>query len=119
MRRAHHGLEVYERSIRLVKSIYALSTQLPADEKFGLTSQLRRAAVSIPSNIAEGAARGSDKEFIRFLYVARGSLSEIETQLRIAAELGFITPDTNLATNIDQLFAKLGALINSLKARHA
>lgn len=119
MRRAHHGLEVYERSIRLVKLIYAQSSQLPADERFGLTSQLRRAAVSVPSNIAEGAARGSDKEFIRFLYMARGSLSEIETQLRIAAELGFITPDAHLEAEINPLFAKLGALINSLKARHA
>ncbi|MGK0286095.1 MAG: four helix bundle protein [Salibacteraceae bacterium] len=86
----HKDLEVWKRSIDLVVSIYDLTKVFPDGEKYGLTSQMRRAAVSIPSNISEGAGRSSTKEFIRFLDIATGSLSELETQLIIVIRLGFI-----------------------------
>ena len=87
--KTHKDLDVWKLSIQLVKDIYQLTSKFPSEEKFGLVAQIRRAAVSIPSNIYEGAARNSDKDYIRFLYISLGSLSEIETQLIIAEELGF------------------------------
>ena len=85
-------------------------------EKYGLISQLRRAAVSVPSNIAGGAARGSRKEFVQFLTVVRGSLSEIDTQLRIAANLGLSFDATVLLTEVENVQAALGSLIKSQRA---
>ena len=82
-------LIVWQKSILLVKQIYKLTSVFPADEKFGLISQLRRAAVSIPSNIAEGQARRTTGDFIHFVSNAEGSVAEVETQLIIAAELSF------------------------------
>ena len=82
-------LDVWKKSIEFVESIYKATAKFPDEERFGLTNQLRRAAISIPSNIAEGSARQSDKEFIRFLFIAYGSSAEIETQLIIAKNLGF------------------------------
>ena len=78
--RSHEKLDVWKRSIDLVVSVYRLTENFPSEEKFGLTSQIRRASVSIPANIAEGAARESDKEFVRFLSIAQGSTSEVETE---------------------------------------
>ena len=86
----HKDLEVWKKSMDLVESIYTLTQRFPEAEKFGLTSQMRRSAVSIPSNIAEGAARKGDKEFLHFLYISLGSLSELETQYLIATRLEFI-----------------------------
>lgn len=86
----HTDLEVWKKSIELVKLIYKLTEKFPAKEQFGLVSQIRRAAVSIPSNIAEGSARSSHKDAIRFVDIALGSLSELETQLIIAKELVFV-----------------------------
>lgn len=82
-------LEIWNRSIELTKSVYGLSKNFPDDERFGLTSQIRRAVVSIASNIAEGAGRNSDKEFNQFLGIAVGSMHEVETQLIISKELVF------------------------------
>ena len=87
--KTHKDLDVWKLSIQLLKDIYQLTSKFPSEEKFGLVVQIRRAVVSIPSNIPEGAARNSDKDYIRFLYISLGSLSEIETQLIIAEELGF------------------------------
>ena len=87
----HKDLEVYKLSLTLVENIYKLTQSFPASENFGLTSQLRRASISLPSNIAEGSSRGSTKDFIRFLNIASGSLAEIETQLVIAERIGYIT----------------------------
>lgn len=81
MKRAHHGLMVWQEGMELVSNIYSLTKDFPPEEMYGLTSQLRRASVSVPSNIAEGAVRASNKEFIYFLNVARGSLSEIVSEL--------------------------------------
>ena len=86
----HKDLDVWKKSMDLVETIYKLTQAFPDSEKFGLTSQMRRAAVSIPSNIAEGAARKGDKELIHFLHIALGSLSELETQYLIAIRLAFI-----------------------------
>lgn len=86
----HKDLDVWKKSMDLVETIYKLTQKFPESEKFGLTSQMRRAAVSIPSNIAEGSARKGDKELIHFLHIALGSLSELETQYLIAVRLVFI-----------------------------
>lgn len=79
--------------MELAKAVYKASSSFPANEKFGLTSQINRSAVSVPSNIAEGAGRGSDKEFNQFLNIALGSAFELETQLLLAQAFGFINED--------------------------
>ena len=86
-------LIVWQKARVLVKSIYSISTQLPPEEKFGLTSQIRRCAVSIPSNIAEGASRTSNKEFAHFLEIAYGSSFELETQLLLCVDIDFLSKD--------------------------
>ena len=101
----------------LVKTVYAQTTDFPKTELYGLTSQMRRSAVSVPSNIAEGAARETTPEFLRFLYIARGSLAELETQLLIAHALGYIDNAESLKAEIYQVSALLDGLIRSLKAR--
>ena len=92
----HKDLDVWKKSMDLVVLIYDLTSKFPSDERFGLTSQMRRAAVSIPSNIAEGAARKSNKEFLQFLSIALGSLSELETQYILSKRLHFITDHEGL-----------------------
>ena len=83
--RNHKDLEVWKKSMDLVSNIYKITESFPNKEIYGLTNQIRRSAVSVPSNIAEGAARSSKKEFIQFLYIALGSLAELETQMIIAS----------------------------------
>ena len=85
----HKNLEVWKHSIDFVADIYNISKQYPKEEMYGLTNQIRRAAVSIPSNIAEGAARNGNKEFIQFLYISLGSCVEVETRLTITRKLGY------------------------------
>ena len=87
--KAHHRLQVWKRSIDYVVEIYDLTAGFPKEGLYGLTNQMRRAAVSIASNIAEGAGRGSKKEFGRFLSIAQGSAAELKTQLIIAEKLGY------------------------------
>ena len=113
--RRHHDLKVWCDALDLVEAIYRITSSFPTDERFGLTSQLRRAAVSVPSNIAEGSARRTRAELLQFLYVARGSLAEIETQIQIARRLGYLAADDHLDDLLDRTFARLGALLNSLK----
>ena len=98
----------------LTKAIYELTASFPKEEQYGLTSQMRRAAVSIPSNIAEGAGRGSNKEFRQFVMIARGSLSELETQLLLAQDLGFTDTITEHLESIQKLFRILAGLTRSL-----
>ena len=107
----------WQEAIRLVKLIYELTANFPKHEVFALVSQMRRASVSVPSNIAEGAGRSSDKEFIQYLNIARGSLSELETQYIIAKELGYIADHDDLREKMDTLFALLGGLIKHLKSK--
>ncbi len=95
-------LLIWKKSRVFCAEIYAITSSFPNDEKFGITNQLRRAAVSIPSNIAEGSSRNSNKDFSRFLEIAIGSAYEIETQLLIASDLGFVKSD-KLETIIEQL----------------
>lgn len=115
--RKHHELQVWQESITLVKKIYEITSRFPKEEIYSLTSQMRRAAVSIPSNIAEGAARNSDKEFLQFLYIARGSLSEVETQMIIAKELNYLKGLEEIQPLLDKIFGLIGGLIKSLRGR--
>ena len=97
----YRDLKVWQQGIDLVEQVYARTASFPSEEKFGLTAQVRRAAVSIPSNIAEGWGRGSTKDYMHFLRIARSSLLEVETQLIIAHRLGYIEEET-LHTVLDQ-----------------
>jgi len=115
--RKHQELRVWQQAMDLVEQIYQVTVLFPDDERFGLTSQMRRAAVSVPSNISEGAARGSDKDFIRFLFIARGSLSEIETLLLIAQRLSYIQDVTTIIELMHQVSGLLGGLIRHLQNR--
>ena len=115
--RPHHELRVWQDAMELVTRIYSVTNTFPADERYGLTSQIRRASVSVPSNIAEGAARGGRKEFIHFLIISRGSLSELDTQLRIAMNLGYVTDIDSLLADVERLQAALGALMKSQRDR--
>ncbi|NLD81896.1 MAG: four helix bundle protein [Smithella sp.] len=117
MKRAHHDLKVWQEAMDLVKMIYQSSSSFPESENFGLTSQIRRAAISVPSNIAEGAARTSDKEFLQFLSISRGSLSEVETQMLISRNLGYLENPDHVMEQIDKVFGLLGGLIKSLRER--
>lgn len=86
-------LEVWKKSRELVKDIYVVTREFPKEEIYSLTSQVRRAAISIPSNIAEGVARNHDKETLQFLYIARGSIYELETQIYLAVDINYIDND--------------------------
>lgn len=89
----HKKLKVWQEAIRLTEMVYEVTNNFPKEEKFGLVMQMRRSAISIASNIAEGAARYNNKEKIQFFLIARGSISELDTQLEISKRLGFINPD--------------------------
>ena len=91
----YRDLKIWQKSIDLVVDVYKATAEYPRDERFGLISQTQRSAVSIPSNIAEGAGRNSDKEFIHFLSVSNGSSYELETQILVAERLNFITKETS------------------------
>ncbi|TDX84804.1 four helix bundle protein [Epilithonimonas xixisoli] len=110
-------LIVWQKSINLVTEIYRITEKFPSNEIYGLTSQLRRASVSVPSNIAEGNTRRSKADYIQFLRIARGSCSEIETQIIISKNLGFIdnTIFETLSFNIIEISKMINGLINSLK----
>lgn len=101
--------------------IHRFTEFFPEQERYGLIAQLRRAAVSVPSNIAEGAARRSTPDYARFLSIARGSLSELDTQVQIAGRLGYsnIEDEDIVSQQVDQVFAKLTALMNALRRRGA
>ena len=114
-RRRYQLLVGWRKAMQLVTEVYRVTGGFPDTEKFGLVSQMRRAAVSLPSNIAEGAGRGTDKEFSRFLQIARGSLFELETQIEIATRLGLINQANGLTEQIDHMFALLSNLIQKLK----
>ena len=114
--RPHRQLLAWQRSIDLASTVYTATSAFPKEEIYALTSQMRRSAVSIASNIAEGAARGSRKEFAHFLGIARGSLSELDTQLVIAQEIGYLSDAQSLEENINHVFKLLNGLITKVKA---
>jgi four helix bundle protein len=89
--RSYQDLDVWKKGLAIAKFMYQATANFPVDERFGLTNQMRRAAVSIPSNIAEGHARLSTAEFQRFISIAMGSIAELETQILLSADLGFLT----------------------------
>ena len=114
--RTHKDLDVWNKSMELAEKIYLLTGKFPKEEQYGIVSQIKRSAISVPSNITEGAARNSNKEFIQFLYVALGSLSEIETQLLLANRLKFIQ-EVTLLSNIESIRKMLLGLIKFLKGK--
>jgi len=118
--RTHEKLEVWKKSVDLVVEIYKLTEKFPNDEKFGLTSQIRRASVSIPSNIAEGAARNSEKEFLYFLSNAQGSASEVATQILISFRLDFIDEVNylDLSAKLDEIGRMITGLRNHLRNKN-
>ena len=113
----HTDLDVWKKSMDFVEDIYRMSEKFPREEVYGLSSQIRRAAVSIPSNIAEGASRQGNKEFIQFLYISLGSLSEVETQLMIAKRLQYISNVDEILHNSIDIKKMLNGLISYLKRK--
>ena len=110
-------LNVWQRAVRLTVVLYKTLQKFPETERFGLTSQMQRAAVSVSANIAEGWGRGSTKEYIQFLYIARGSLMELETHLIIAQQLNYINNDQldQFGKDIEDIAKMLNRLIKTLK----
>ena len=114
--RTHKDLDVWNKAMELAEKLYYLTAKFPKEEQYGFASQIRRSAVSIPSNIAEGAARNSNKEFIQFLYIAMGSLSEIETQLLLAKRLKLIN-ESDVFNDMESIRKMLLGLIKFLKSK--
>jgi four helix bundle protein len=116
--KSHRDLEVWKVAVGLAKDLYEVTERFPKGEQFGLVAQMRRNAVSIPSNIAEGAARHGTKELIQFLYIAAGSASELDTQMEIAKAVGIGSGNEidRLQTETERVAMMLRALIRSLKS---
>jgi four helix bundle protein len=115
----HKDLLVWQKSIAFVTAIYNLTKSFPKEELYCIVSQIRRAAVSIPSNMAEGCARRNTKEYIQFLYVSLGSAAELETQLIISSNLGYINENDNqnILKNLEEIIRMITGLIKSLSNR--
>jgi S23 ribosomal protein. len=119
--RTHEKLEVWKKSVEFVVAADKATENFPKEERFGLTSQIRRASISVPANIAEGAARTSNKEFLYFLSIAQGSASELSTELLIASRLGFLDLDclAVLSEDLDEIGRMLSGLCNYLRSKSA
>jgi four helix bundle protein len=113
----YKDLVVWQKSINLVKDVYLLTELFPLDEKFGLTSQIRRSVLSIPTNIAEGWGRMSRKNYIQFLRTSRGSLFELETQIIISKELKYCIDCENIDNLIIEISKMLNSMINKLEEK--
>jgi len=113
----HKDLDVWKKAMDLVENIYTCTKDFPKEEVYGLSSQIKRAVISVPSNIAEGAGRRGNKEFIQFLYISMGSLSEVETQILLAKRLGFIENVNNITQDIINIKQMLNGLINYLNRK--
>ncbi len=115
--RPHRKLDVWHKSMELVNEVYKATSIFPKIEEYGLSSQMRRAAVSVPSNLAEGAARKGNKEFKQFLNIAQGSLSELDTQVELSHMLGYIAGEKHkeLMAKMTEISKMLFGLANSLK----
>ena len=114
--KTHKDLKIWQRSVALVTRVYAITEMFPKSEMWGLTNQIRRASVSVPSNIAEGSGRRSDKELVQFLHIASGSLAELETQFIIAKNLGFITNNeySDIEQDIQEIIRMVSAMSKSI-----
>ncbi len=115
--KSFRDLIAWQKSMELPRAIYRATSEMPADERFGLTNQMRRAAVSIPSNIAEGFGRQSRPDYIKHLRVARGALMELDTQYELAISLGMIKADTSAGESIREVDRVLQGLIRSLEQK--
>ena len=118
---SHKDLDVWKRSVSLVVYLYKVTKRFPPEERFGLVSQIRRASTSVPANIAEGWGRGSTKEYIQFLKIARGSLTELDTHLIVSGKLGLVDKDESarIETDISDIGKMLNRLIKSLEGKTA
>ena len=112
--RPHYKLDAWKNAMDLVDDIYKVTNNFPPDERFGLRSQMRRSAVSVPSNIAEGAARKGDAEFANFINIAKGSLSELETQLIISKRQNYVEDISELIDLVGKVSSQLSGLHNYL-----
>lgn len=117
--KTHKNLDVWKKSIQLVTDVYMVTKHFPREELYGLTNQIRRSAISIPSNISEGSARKGHKEYIQFLYIALGSKNELETQVIIAFNLGFVSLEQQeeLLLKIENIGKMLSGLIKYIKSK--
>ncbi len=118
-RKNHKDLIVWQKGLTLAHAVHLATAKFPRHELFGLCSQIRRAAVSVPSNIAEGAARSSTREFIQFLHIARGSLAELETQIHLAVQARYIENANTLLYQVEEVGKLLNAVISGLRRRLA
>ena len=118
---SHKDLDVWKRSVSLVVYLYKVTKRFPPEERFGLVSQIRRASTSVPANIAEGWGRGSTKEYIQFLKIARCSLTELDTHLIVSGKLGLVDKDESarIETDISDIGKMLNRLIKSLEGKTA
>jgi len=118
-RNCHKDLILWQKALDLAVAVHEATAAFPKSEMFGLVSQIRRAAVSIPSNIAEGSARRSTREFIAFLHIARGSMAEVETQLLLAQRVGYVGNErlTVLQLRLDEVGRIMNAVITGLRRR--
>lgn len=117
--RPHKRLDAWKQAVALVTEIYRSTKGFPNEERYALVDQMKRAAVSVPSNIAEGAARQTSKEFAQFLHMARGSLSELDTQIEIAAQIGYLAPEhrERLDSGVASVSRLLSGLLRSVQRR--
>jgi four helix bundle protein len=120
MLKNYKGLKVWQKSYQLCLKIYKVTSKFPGEEKFGLVSQIRRAVVSIPSNIAEGYGRKTTPDYIRSLFIAYGSICELETQILLAGDLGYIDPSVleEIKKDIQEVERMLKAMIRALEEKH-
>lgn len=117
--RDYRDLKVWQRAMELAQAVYVATQSMPKEESYGLTSQMRRAAVSVASNIAEGSARRSKPEFARFINIASGSLAELETQLLLAHRIGYIAEPQAIFNHTEEIGKMLYALQRSLTEQKA
>lgn len=117
--KSHKDLEVWRTSIDLARDIYELTREYPKEEQYGIVTQMRRAAVSFASNIAEGAARQGNKEFLQFLYIALGSASELDTQIEISRKIGFSDGHRldEVQKHLETISKMIQGLIHSVKRK--
>jgi four helix bundle protein len=116
--RHYKDLKIWQKGMSLVKAVYVLTAKFPAAETYGLTSQMRRAAISVPSNIAEGQARHGTKEFLQFLSHASGSLAELETQLLLSIALGYCSP-SDASSIVEGEIAEIQKMVAAIRRKLA